>query len=60
MKYQVEFVSGITNQTFKTGVYQSKKRIRSAKERFDLEYGAYLSLRIKDEAGNQVQIWDVR
>ena len=57
----VHFVSGITGTSFKVGDYKSKKAIRNARERYDLQYGAYLSLRILDkETLQEVSLMEVR
>ena len=46
--YIVHFV-GMTGTSFKVGEYKSKKAIRRAQDRYDNEYGSYLSLRILDK-----------
>ena len=57
--FKVEFVSPISGNVIYSGQYQNKKAIRRANERFDMEYGAYLSARIKDASGKEVSIWAV-
>lgn len=57
--FKVEFVSQISGNVFKKGSYKNKKAIRRANERYDMEYGAYLSARIKDESGKEVSIWAI-
>ena len=57
--YKVEFVSQISGNVIYKGSYKTKKAIRRANEKHDMEYGAYLSARIKDESGKEVSIWQV-
>lgn len=57
--FKVEFVSPISGNVIYKGSYRNKKSIRRANERFDMEFGGYLSAKIKDETGKEVSIWQV-
>lgn len=48
----------LTGQVFKTGVYKTKKTMRSAKERQNLQYGAHLRAEVValDVYGNALNI----
>lgn len=57
--YIVHFV-GKMGTSFKVGTYKSKKAIRRAQDRYEMEYGACLSTKILDKDSLQeVNIWEV-
>lgn len=57
--YIVHFV-GKSGTSFKVGEYKTRKAIRRAQERYDLEYGAYLGLTILEKSTlKEVSIWEV-
>lgn len=55
--FKVEFISPISGNTFKKGSYANKKAIRRANERFDMEFGGYLTAKITDASGKEFSIW---
>lgn len=58
--YIVHFIASVSGTSFKSGEYKTKKAIRRAKDRYEMEYGACLGMKILDKATlNEVGIYQV-
>lgn len=58
--YIVHFIASVSGISFKVKEYKSRKAIRRAQDRYELEYGACLAIRILDkETLNEVRIQEI-
>lgn len=58
--YIVHFVASVSGVSFKVGTYKTKKAIRNAQQKYELQYGACLGMKILDKATlNEVSIWNI-
>lgn len=59
--YIVHFIASVSGTSFKVGTYKSKKAIRNAQQKYELQYGACLGMKILEkETLNEVSIWEVK
>lgn len=58
-QFTIHFFSPITGEFYKKATVSSRERIRSTKDRLDNQYGAYLSMKIFNKEGVEVQTYQV-